>query len=148
MRVPALSALIALPSTIAFVLWPAGSTFELGGRELPVALLVVMPASFVGGMWAGPTLAMTQAIARPRMRAMASAATTGTYNLIGLGLGPLLVGVLSDGLAPSLGSEGLRYALLIVGLAHLLGSLHNWLAERTLRDDLDTARTPRTPRTN
>jgi predicted MFS family arabinose efflux permease len=140
MWIPALSALIALPSTIAFVLWPAGSTFELAGRALPVALLVVMPSSFFGGMWTGPTLAMTQTIARPRMRAMASAATTGTYNLIGLGLGPTLVGLLSDGLTPSFGVEALRYALLVVGLAHVLGSLHNWLAARSLRGDLEVAR--------
>jgi MFS family permease len=140
MRVPALSALLALPSTLAFVLWPAGSSFELGGRALPVALLVVMPASFLGGMWAGPTLAMTQAIARPRMRGLASAATTGSYNMIGLGLGPLLVGALSDAMTPSFGDDALRYALLLVGLAHVLGSLHNWLAQRTLAADLEAAR--------
>ena len=140
MRVPAWSAVLAMPSTLAFVLWPAGSTFELAGRALPVALLVLMPASFLGGMWAGPTLAMTQAIAKPRMRALASAATTGTYNLIGLGLGPLLVGVLSDGLTPRFGDDALRYGLLVVALAHVVGSLHNWIAERHLAADLAAAR--------
>jgi predicted MFS family arabinose efflux permease len=139
MHLPALSALIALPSSVAFVLWPAGSTFELAGSAWPVALLVVMPASFLGGMWAGPTLAMTQTIAKPRMRALASAITTGSYNLIGLGLGPVLVGWLSDRFTPSLGSDALRYALLIVALAHLLGSLHNWLAGRTLAEDIAAA---------
>ena len=99
-----------------------------------------MPASFLGGMWAGPTLAMTQAIAKPRMRALASAATTGTYNLIGLGLGPLLVGVLSDGLTPRFGDDALRYGLLVVALAHVVGSLHNWIAERHLAADLAAAR--------
>jgi len=143
MRLPALSALLALPSTVAFVLWPEGSVFALGGSDWPVALLVVAPASFLGGMWSGPTLAMTQTIAKPRMRALASAITTGSYNLIGLGLGPVLVGSLSDRLAPSIGTDALRYALLIVAFAHLLGSLHNWLAERTLDDDIAAARDPR-----
>jgi len=140
MWIPSWSALLALPSTIAFVLWPAESTFTLGGRVLPVALLVVMPASFIGGMWNGPTLAMTQTIARPRMRAMASAITTGSYNLIGLGLGPVLVGQVSDRLSPTYGDDALRYGLLIVALAHVLGSLHNALAARSLRADVAAAR--------
>lgn len=68
---------------------------------LPVALLIILPASFLGRMWNGPTLAMTQTIAKPHMRAMASAITTGTYNMIGLGPGPALVGCPSDRFAPT-----------------------------------------------
>ncbi|MEZ4216193.1 MAG: MFS transporter [Myxococcota bacterium] len=140
MRIPAWSAVLSVPSTLAFVLWPAGSTFALGDRELPVALLVLMPASFLGGMWNGPTLAAVLGIARPRMRALASGLTTGTYNLVGLGLGPLLVGALSDALAPTHGVASLRIALLVVALAHLWGSLHNALAARTLARALADAR--------
>ena len=141
MRLPALSSVVALPSSIAFIMWPASSTFVLGDQLLPVALLVVMPASFFGGMWNGPTLAMTQTIAKPRMRALASAFTTGSYNLVGLGLGPVLVGWLSDRFAPSYGNDGLRYALLIVALAHVIGAVHNGLAARRLRADIEAAKT-------
>ena len=99
-----------------------------------------MPSSFLGGMWNGPTLAMVLGIAKPRMRALASGLTTGSYNLVGLGLGPPLVGVLSDRLAPSFGVDALRYALLVVALAHVVGSVHNFLAARTLARDLAAAR--------
>ncbi len=136
MWIPAGSALLALPFSIAFVLWPADSTFLIGERVLPLALLVIIPASLFGGMWNGPTLAMTQSIAPAHMRSFASALTTGSYNLIGMGLGPLAVGLVSDALHPRLGVDAIRYGLLIVGLAHVLGAMHHWLAARHLSEDL------------
>jgi MFS family permease len=93
-------------------------------------------------MWNGPTLAMTQSIAPPQMRSFASALTTGTYNLIGMGLGPLAVGLISDALNPSLGPDAIRYGLLVVGLTHLLGAMHHLLAARTLSRDLDETASP------
>jgi predicted MFS family arabinose efflux permease len=139
MWIPAASALLALPVSVAFVLWPAGGTFELLGHSWPTALAVVLPASLVGSAWLGPTLAMAQTLARPHMRALASALTTGTYNLIGMGLGPLVVGLVSDGLEPTFGVESLRYGLLVVVLTHLGGAALNFRAARHLRGDLAAA---------
>ena len=72
-----------------------------------------------------------------------------TYNLIGMGLGPLLVGVLSDTMAPSYGVDSIRYALLIVGLVHVICSVLNLLSARHLEADLavarETAPSPATP---
>ncbi len=136
MWIPAFSALLALPFSVAFVLWPAGSTIVLGEQVLPLALIVIIPASLLGGMWNGPTLAMTQSIAPPHMRSFASALTTGTYNLIGMGLGPLAVGIISDALHPRLGADAIRYGLLVVGLTHLLGAMHHMFAARHLVRDL------------
>lgn len=141
MWLPGLNALLALPFTLAFVLWPAGATFELLGRSFPIALLVILPASLVGSAWLGPTLATAQTLARPHMRALASALTTGSYNLIGMGLGPLVVGLVSDRLEPTFGIESLRYGLVVVALAHLGGSALNVWAARHLRADLAAART-------
>jgi len=140
MWLPGLNALLALPFTIAFVLWPAGATFELLGQSFPIALLVILPASLVGSAWLGPTLATAQTLARPHMRALASALTTGTYNLIGMGLGPLVVGLVSDRLAPTFGVESLRYGLLLVLFTHLGGAALNFWAARHLRADLAAAR--------
>jgi MFS family permease len=140
MWVPAASALFALPFSVAFVLWPAGGTFELLGHAFPTALAVILPASLVGSAWLGPTLAMAQTLARPHMRALASALTTGTYNLIGMGLGPLVVGLVSDRLEPTFGVESLRYGLLVVVFTHLGGSALNLRAARHLRADLAAAR--------
>ena len=140
MWIPAASALLALPFSVAFALWPAGGTFELLGYALPTALAVILPASLVGSAWIGPTLAMAQTLARPHMRALASALTTGTYNLIGMGLGPLVVGLVSDRLEPTFGVESLRYGLLLVLLTHLGGAALNLRAARHLRADLAAAR--------
>lgn len=137
MWLPALTSLLAMPSSVAFVLWPAGGTVAIGGVALAVAPLVLIPASFLGSIYNGPTLAMTQSIAKPAMRSQASALTTGSYNLIGMGLGPLAVGIINDALTPSMGVDAIRYGLLIVGLMHLLGTLHNLLAARYLARDLE-----------
>lgn len=140
MWIPGINALIALPFAIAFALWPAEETFELAGRAFPVALAVIVPASLIGSAWLGPTLATAQTLARPHMRALASALMTGTYNLIGMGLGPLVVGLVSDHLEPTYGVASLRYGLVVVALAHLAGSALNFLAARYVRADLAAAR--------
>jgi len=136
MWIPALSSILAIPSSIAFVLWPTGATVDIAGMTLLAAPLVLIPASLLNAMYNGPTLAMTQSIARPDLRAQASALTTGSYNLIGMGLGPLVVGLLSDHFEPEFGVESIRYGLLIVGFVHVQGALHNLLAARYLKTDL------------
>jgi predicted MFS family arabinose efflux permease len=63
-------------------------------------------------------------------------AAVGAINIIGLGLGPQTVGIVSDLLAPRFGDESLRYALLIVGLVNVWAAVHFFLAGRTLERDL------------
>ena len=56
--------------------------------------------------------------------------------MIGLGLGPLLVGMLNDYFEPQYGREAIRYSLLIVGSMGGLASILFWEASRTLREEL------------
>jgi hypothetical protein len=56
-------------------------------------------------------------------------------NIIGLGLGPLTVGIISDLLMPSTGAESLRWALLIVSQFALLGAGFYFLAAHHLQTD-------------
>jgi hypothetical protein len=79
---------------------------------------------------------MVQSLARPQMRATASALMLLLFNLIGFGLGPWLVGLFNDLLAPRYGVEAVRYSLLFILLASLWAALHNFLAARTLARDL------------
>ena len=59
-------------------------------------------------------------------------------NLIGLGLGPTVVGILSEQLKPTYGDESVRYALLwVVVIGAAWATLHYLLAARTLRQDLE-----------
>jgi len=99
-----------------------------------------VPTAILGAMYLGPTFAMTQSIAKPHMRALASAVLLFIINLVGLGLGPLVLGALSDALAPRLGIESLRYAIVIVAVVgNVWSALHYMLAARTLRHDLATS---------
>lgn len=127
MRVPAIASILAVPFSLLFYLWPDGRT----------ALLLSIPGSLLGPIYLGPTFAMTQTLVRPQMRALASAILLFIINLIGLGLGPFFVGVLSDALKPSYGIDSVRYALLgTVVVGALWSSLHYTLAARTLAEDL------------
>jgi MFS family permease len=97
-----------------------------------------MIPSLVGGMYLGPTFAITQALVPLRFRAQAAAFLLLIFNLIGLGLGPWFVGFLSDVLEPTYGIESIRYALLysVVGGA-LWATVHYFLGARTLKRDLE-----------
>ena len=99
------------------------------------ALAVV---SILGGMYLGPSFAMTQALVTLRMRAVASALLLFMLNIIGMGLGPYFVGIASDLLNPSFEIHSLRYALCLCVLANLWAAVHYFLGATTLREDLDS----------
>ena len=73
------------------------------------------------------------------MRAQASAILFFVLNLIGLGLGPMATGFLSDYLRPEYGNLSIRYALITMVMVNLWCATHYYLATRTLRDDLARA---------
>lgn len=87
---------------------------------------------FVAGAYLGPTFAMVQNLVGVRMRALASAILLFVINLIGMGAGPWLTGVLSDFFASDYGPHALRHALFLMGFLNLWGIAHYWLAGRTL----------------
>lgn len=126
LRIPAISGLLLVPATAAFAFWPTRSG----------ALLAFVPAALLNTVFANPLYTMTQGLATLRMRALASAVILFVLNLIGQGLGPLLIGVLNDRLAPAYGEHAIRYSLVIVGAFNLWGAVHCALATRTLRADL------------
>ena len=103
-------------------------------------LWAVIPSLFVvsilGGMYLGPSFAMTQALVTLRMRAVASAILLFMLNIIGMGLGPYFVGIASDLLEPSQATDSLRYALCLAVLANLWAAGHYFVGSMTLREDL------------
>jgi MFS family permease len=124
---PALGSVAVVPFVLLFYLWPDGRT---------ALALAALPA-ILAGLYLGPTFAMTQALVPARMRAQAAAVLLLILNLIGLALGPQFVGLLSDLLAPRLGVESLRWALLVTVVVGALWSvLHYLQAAKTLREDL------------
>jgi MFS family permease len=128
--IPGWGSVVAVPFVLLFYLWDEG-------RE--ALALAALPA-ILGGLYLGPTFAMTQALVPPRMRAQAAAVLMLVLNLIGMGLGPQFVGLLSDLLAPRFGVESIRWALLVTIVAGALWSAgHYFVAAKTLREDLKAA---------
>jgi MFS family permease len=83
-----------------------------------VAIVFVSLAAACMGVAGAPGYAAIQGLVRPRVRATAVAIFLLGLNLLGLGLGPLCVGLMSDGFAHAAGSgPGLRLSLLAAQLA-------------------------------
>jgi MFS family permease len=82
--------------------------------------------------WLGPTLSAIQHLVPADMRALASSLFLFINNLVGLGLGTLVIGRLSDHFTARYGSESLRYAILSGTSFYLLSAVLFALAARRL----------------
>lgn len=102
--------------------------------------LIAIPAS-IAVFHAGPSFALVQGLVDLRIRAVTSAFLLFVLNVVGGGLGPLYVGVMSDILEPSLGTESLRFALMSLVIPALISAACYFLATRTLKRDLEDAGT-------
>lgn len=100
--------------------------------DLTTAILLFIIPGFAANFALGPTLAMVQTLSPVNMRAVSAAIKMLFINLIGMGLGPLLVGVLSDLLSPRYGDNALSVALAYFTLVGLWGAVHYWLCGRAL----------------
>jgi predicted MFS family arabinose efflux permease len=113
----------------------AAAAFGALGLLLPSepSSLVVFVITVMGlSAWQVPMIAAVQEYAGPGNRAGAAALFMLAINLGGMGVGPTLVGVLSDVLSGGSAQESLRYALLVVPLA-LAGASACWLRAARLR---------------
>ena len=109
--IPAVGLMVALPLQALFLLWPASAVFTIAGKTAPVALVFMGLSSVFACFWIAPSYAAVQNLVPSHWRTQASALLLLVFNLLGLGLGPLLVGMLSDELA-SFGAASVRWALL------------------------------------
>ena len=118
-----------------------GLPFSVGAYLAIDATLAIILLAFpvsVGALYFGPTLAMLHTLVRPEMRSLASAILLFINNIIGLGLGPLMIGVLSDYFSTDYGARALPYAMVTSALLALWASVHLWLAASTLRADIES----------
>jgi MFS family permease len=106
----------------------------------PYALPLYLTHILVLAVWLGPGYATVQNLSHPRMRTTIAAIMFVVNNLIGFGLGPVVLGRISDMLAAHLGpEEGLRWALFIGTAVGFWAALHFGLATRTLKAGLARA---------
>ncbi|MFA7602824.1 MAG: MFS transporter [Novosphingobium sp.] len=96
-----------------------------------LASVLVLQAGYL--VVGAPSFAATQAIVSPRMHAVASAIILLGVSGVGLSIGPLLAGAISDMLRNLGPQEALRWALLVMTLPHLLAATHYLLAGRAIR---------------
>lgn len=99
--------------------------------------LFCVPA-FLTTIWFGPVMAVATGLVGPRVRSTSGAMMQLVINLIGLGLGPLSIGILSDAIAVagSDSGESLRFALAASSTTGLLAALCFFLARRHIARDM------------
>ena len=128
MVAPAVASLVTIPIYIAAV-----SVDNAG-----LGLLMLTLNALLGTVWYGPVYGTGQSIVAPHMRATTAAVLLFVINLIGLGLGPLAVGALSDYFNSGLGmgsAQGVRWALIVSTLFGLIACACFWRARKTIRED-------------
>ncbi len=128
MVAPAIASLITIPVYITAV--------SIGSAG--IALFILAINAFLGTLWYGPVYGTAQSVVPPHMRATAAAILLFIINLIGLGLGPLAVGILSDWFNTGMGmgsAQGVRWALIVSALFGLAAFVCFWAARKTIREE-------------
>ncbi len=100
-----------------------------------VAFALVFVSSLVAGSSIAPGMASVQSVAEPHQRATAVAIVMFCSAILGQGLGPTAIGFTSDYLTPSLGSDGLRWALVMSLALFAWAWVHFMIAARTVNRD-------------
>ena len=114
---------------------PCSAVFLLVPHKLQ-ALAALIPFMVMLSFFTGPTFALLQRLVVEEMRATSFALIMLLGTLVGVGIGPLLVGVLSDALLPLLGGESLRYAMLTTSVVALWSAYYFWQAGHKVELDL------------
>jgi len=124
-RLPAIAWLITAP------------TFAIGllSSDPWLAWPLLLIPNALNILWLGPVTTAVQHLVAQPMRSTASASFLLINNLIGLGVGPTLIGGLSELFKERFGTEALRYAAVSVVGFYLVAALLMLLAVRRLRDD-------------
>lgn len=129
--VSAAGMLLAVPCYIAVLSIPRAD----------LALLLLAVPTCLSLLWAGVVHAIVQSVVHPRMRATATALLFFITNLIGLGIGPLAIGTVSDFISRGLQlgpAEGIRWSLQIFALMGIPASALFALARRTIARDTES----------
>jgi MFS family permease len=127
--IPAIGGLLSIPFLILSLMAPS--------FVMAMALLVI--PSVLNSLWYGPSYAAIQGLVRPETRATATAILLFVANLIGLGLGPLGVGAVSDLLSGPMGlgqAEGLQWSIIGFTLLGVPCAVMFWMARKSIREEM------------
>lgn len=113
---------------------PLYASAPLAG-DMTLSLALLGGAIFVHSMTYGPVFAAIQTLAEPRMRGMAVALQILSVNGIGLALGPLFVGLISDMVGDVAGAASLQIAMGGAAFASATAAALFFLARRWVDGD-------------
>ena len=130
MGVPIVGTAIAIPLGLAYLLWPAGDFWQVGPLKVPVAMAFSLLFSVFAVWWTAPSYAAITTLVGAHRRATSVAVYNLGLTVCGIGLGPFSVGVLSDLLTSSFGTQSLRWALVILMGGFILAMFALILAAR------------------
>lgn len=121
---------------IVSVAWfPTGILYPLMSNAM-LATLLLAPSAFLASAPFGVAPAAIQQIMPNEMRGQASAIYLFVINLIGLGIGPTAVAMMTDYVFHN--DHMVNYSLVIVGtIAHIISGLLLWRGMKHFRDSLD-----------
>jgi uncharacterized membrane protein YeaQ/YmgE (transglycosylase-associated protein family) len=119
---PAIGMVIAAP-----ILFAAYSS-----TDWRVCLVLLILPTLLNSLYYGPTYGCVQGLVRPQTRAVASAVMLFGQNLIGLGLGPLFFGMLSDAFKPMAGDDSVRWVLFGAAWLGIIPAFFFWRASLRL----------------
>ncbi|WP_033075534.1 spinster family MFS transporter [Sphingopyxis sp. MWB1] len=123
--IPALATAVLVPTFIAALL--------VDSWQWSLALLLIPMVACTA--YIAPALALVQNLTAPRSRATAAAVLMLMFNIVGLGLGPLFAGMVSDALKPAYGDDSLRWALMALMPFAVAAGIAQWAMTRHLDGD-------------
>jgi predicted MFS family arabinose efflux permease len=129
MRMSAVAIAAMLPCYVAFLIVPSKT----------YALAALVPLAMIFSVFLGPTFALMQRLVADEMRATTMALVMLIANLIGMGLGPQIVGAASDLLIPLVQSRSLSYAMLLMSFLAPWAAYHFWQVGTSVQQDLAQA---------
>jgi len=106
------------------------------GSNLQLVLGLAVLSYFLSALYLGPAIAVTHSLVSAKMRAFASGILFFVLNIIGLGFGPLVIGMLSDWLTPDYGESALRYAFLVTFITGTIATILFYMASLNYKKDL------------
>lgn len=130
----------ALVPAIAFAITLPAYLLAFSTESLLVSSLLFLVPTALGLMWLGPVVTAVTRLVPPEMRATAAALFLFINNLIGLGAGTTVIGIISDALTAQYGDEALRYSAMATTTLYALAALLMFLASRSLARDCQRAR--------
>lgn len=125
------------PVVAAALNCPAALLFLLAD-QVWLSVMGLGTMAFMANVLLGPIWAILQSVSKIRMRSMAAALFQVMTSIIGLGLGPFLIGYFSDLLNASTGDMAIRYAMLmLLPVAAIIASVLMFIASRFIQGDVE-----------